>query len=851
MNTLEMNERRKLLRAALESNDTNEISGFAAAFADANEEDRAALARTLPAAKLFKAEGPTPRACYVLAALGKPAAVAEIDPDWVVPPDPVAAGLRSRQLADAAHKRLQAAEPVMEAFFIAAARDRSTAWQLALIEALSEEFWVVSKIAWPIARALIEAHALAPESEKYLNWFLRNIVWGRDGKGKSGAEIATALTRSDGVLMAEFWALFRVEGMGGHWLLSNNDDWGQAIAILCDTLPGFRARLLDESLGALLRDFSANNIRWYLHLQRILDPVPEEVATRADTYLALLSTGPGTTVGLAQEMLARAIDRIDADALLDASPGVLGRSEKKLLAAQLKLLAALVKAHPGYAARVSELVTGMAESWPADVAVSARKLILPNQRGAAATGAAVDIGTLAGTPVAVPEPRREAIARAPESLAPLAGEDELWELVSACLEGVGHGRDLPRILGHLGSHPGLVPGQPVLARAQEVLDSVWDKMDASPRRHLSDLLLARAGRRSRQIRYEGYRRFHMKPAPTHTPTALLMEQFDASARQASTAYFAKLRQWLAQLYAGTGQFISAPLPRAACAWNRVLLPPGKGYFRSDEVLGMNPKPVWLPAGETPGETCAGCDLGVGGTQEEYTLRAEEAREQDGFDQIVQWAAWLLSENTDTLAAIYHPVLDAAVRVVNVRGISALLAALGATRQAPRGPVWSALALGLSAKMPEHRAAAAEAVASLAESGLLDPAPFAAEIAAHLKDEFALAGRLSAALADAASINPIAGYRVLQTLAALLPHLDGINQAAKLVELAARLSADYGTPIPVPDAFASKRKGASVMAVALRALDAVIPHPTPLAEDAAAQARRSASLFPGSAGTQEG
>ena len=41
-------------------------------------------------------------------------------------------------------------------------------------------------------------------------------------------------------------------------------------------------------------------------------------------------------------------------------------------------------------------------------------------------------------------------------------------------------------------------------------------------------------------------------------------------------------------------------------------------------------------------------------------------EQDGYDQVVQWTAWLLRSNPDTLAAHFHPMLCAAVNVINVR-----------------------------------------------------------------------------------------------------------------------------------------------------------------------------------------
>jgi hypothetical protein len=71
--TLDLAGRRALLRDALAGDDPADFSGFAAAVAQAGAEDRAALARTLPPSRLFKAEGPTPRAAFAVAALGRPA----------------------------------------------------------------------------------------------------------------------------------------------------------------------------------------------------------------------------------------------------------------------------------------------------------------------------------------------------------------------------------------------------------------------------------------------------------------------------------------------------------------------------------------------------------------------------------------------------------------------------------------------------------------------------------------------------------------------------------------------------------------------------------------------------------
>ena len=105
----------------------------------------------------------------------------------------------------------------------------------------------------------------------------------------------------------------------------------------------------------------------------------------------------------------------------------------------------------------------------------------------------------------------------------------------------------------------------------------------------------------------------------------------------------------------------------------------------------------------------------------------------------------------------------------------------------------------------------------------------------------MAGRIAQTLADAASISALAGYRMLQTLLALLSEVvdaDGKprTQASKLVELAARLSGDYGTPLVIPSLLAARRKGASALAVAIRTLETVQPQATELVEAAAAAAR---------------
>ena len=106
----------------------------------------------------------------------------------------------------------------------------------------------------------------------------------------------------------------------------------------------------------------------------------------------------------------------------------------------------------------------------------------------------------------------------------------------------------------------------------------------------------------------------------------------------------------------------------------------------------------------------------------------------------------------------------------------------------------------------------------------------------------MAGRVAQTLADTASISALAGYRALQAVEIMLPQvLDAEgkprSQAGKLVELAARLSIDYGCPVRIPESLASRNKGSSALAVSLRALEGVVAQPTALLQEAAAAAQR--------------
>jgi len=436
---------------------------------------------------------------------------------------------------------------------------------------------------------------------------------------------------------------------------------------------------------------------------------------------------------------------------------------------------------------------------------------------------------------------------------PITSENEFLALVSDHLENSGDGADIPRMLAWVTAHP-----KPERSPASDAVIQRARTMDAeesaSPRTHLANLVLARAGQSSKKATFAGNQRYNsffrdeLVPAgyvthqmtyqtyetingkerlvmrtyrsglltiPTHSPDALCLATIEQTRNSLKK---------ISRLLGKRPVLAVDPLPPDSRPWERVLAKPGEGRYGVDRVLGDSWKPYWVHPGALPPSKANFADLAldVADIPQEFMFRADSARNADAYDQIVEWAAWLYRDNPDTLAAQYHPTLWTATQVVNVQGVIPLLTALGESHRLPGGPTYSAIALGLSAKQADHRAVATEAVAKLAGSGLLDPDGLSAQICAHLSDGFVMAGRVAGALSDAASISETAGYRVLQTLSALLPSLACVNSGVKLVELTARLAANYGVAVPIPDSLATKRTGTSLMAVALRTLANLVP-----------------------------
>ena len=204
--------------------------------------------------------------------------------------------------------------------------------------------------------------------------------------------------------------------------------------------------------------------------------------------------------------------------------------------------------------------------------------------------------------------------------------------------------------------------------------------------------------------------------------------------------------------------------------------------------------------------------------------------------LTEWASWLLQNNPDLLSAYFLFAASQCIEEKTVTPVPVLMRALRESTVQVGAPTCTLLGYVASAKNPEYRLAAAEAIAALFEAGLLDTGTFAETLKWALEDGMVLPNRLVATLREVSAISPLAGWRVLQVLRLLLPMVGGLTKGGDYVRLAVELAELYGTSVEIPAELEPKMKGSTVMAKALRALAAV-----PARETEEALAAREAAL----------
>ena len=214
---------------------------------------------------------------------------------------------------------------------------------------------------------------------------------------------------------------------------------------------------------------------------------------------------------------------------------------------------------------------------------------------------------------------------------------------------------------------------------------------------------------------------------------------------------------------------------------------------------------------------------------------------DFLPALTEWSSWLLQNNPDLLSAYFLFAASQCVEEKTVTPVPVLMRALRESTVQVGAPTCTLLGYVASAKNPEYRLAAAEAIAALFEAGLLDASTFAETLKWALEDGMVLPNRLVATLREVSSIGVLAGWRVLQVLRLLLPMVGGLTKGGDYVRLAVELAELYGTPVEIPAVLEPKMKGSTVLAKALRALVAVTPRVT---EEALAARKAALTLLGG-------
>lgn len=222
-----------------------------------------------------------------------------------------------------------------------------------------------------------------------------------------------------------------------------------------------RAAVLDAALSRLQRGGRPAATDSLVHLYRALEPTLEENQTRVRDLLALLPGTRSMVAGLAQESLFALHDAglLSSQELAEASTAVFGRTEKKLVRAQLTRLRAHAAAHPDEVTLMAQAAAGGLANPAVDVQRDTIKLLTTLAKSAGSLDSAtVDtirdaaqflppdlvpaLDSVLGTPVggvaaAKPVVLAAPTAPAPQQMTPITSTEELIErfLVLARAEG--------------------------------------------------------------------------------------------------------------------------------------------------------------------------------------------------------------------------------------------------------------------------------------------------------------------------------------------------------------------------------------------------------------------------------
>ena len=763
-------------------------------------------------------------------------------------------------------------------------------------------------------------HPAAPAwSAEYLQEFLWRIVPGRSMRSMDD-EVIAEFFRDHPEHWEKIWALFTVEGAMpsnglGIWFIYDaqlticGHDF---LVYLAERFPQYRARIEQECVQALLRDYAPQNARVFSRAFEALTAVPkglrgaerkQALAEQAQSYArhgalipALLASPVATTAALGAQML-QSILQVCAPSGGAASAGLLPltagefqtlvaealpavaqllfRREKKLMTVGLKVLELSVRAVPERAGEVSVYAQDAVEVLPLELRNRAQKLcpdtvpaqpslIQPSsiQSGSAQLASTQSASDQPPRSVQIPDVPALGLSAA-ELNAALKATQQAGCASEATRDAIRDDRDCEELLFalyHLNEREQSVRRIPALLTYLHRAHQEGRVIEFSPafQRHLRRYL-SRAWHDGRdQLRYLAYRLlvqhvhasdpaavaehvgrlqpsdFYFRGYPRkgseywayRSPTALFHEQLRVAFGD---------QPYSSEDAAGQGfaPLLAEPLPAVERSFERTVIrfKPYREAFpkvlRGEYEVNDSTYELWQVPGEEPAterSTFTAAAYTVAGACAEYPGRSLEHTEVPSVALVCGWYAWAMRHNPDLLAAQYKPLLSV-YQFSRLHGFEEVMQTLGAAERALGVPSYNFLAWASVVYAPERRALTAETIASLIDRGNWDAHLFARELGYLLEHGWFGANRLVQTLNDAASLSPLAGWSVFQTVRRILPLAPQVGQGASLVKLAVELAELYGTPVEIPAELEPKMKGSTVLAKSLRALAAVTPRVT--------------------------
>ena len=767
-------------------------------------------------------------------------------------------------------------------------------------------------------------HPAAPAwSAEYLQNFLWRVVPGRSMRSMDDEAIADFF-REHPEHWEKVWAMFTVEGaMPSNglaiWFIYDaqlticGHDF---LVYLAEHFPQYRARIEEECLQTLLRDYAPQNARVFSRAFEALTAVPkglrgaerqQALAAQAQSYArlgalipALLASPVATTAAVGAQMLqsilqvcapsggsapagqvpltAGELQTLVAEAL-PAAAQLLFRREKKLMTAGLKVLELCVRAVPERAAEVSGYVQDAVEVLPLELKDRAWKLCLgtaPAQPSSIQPASTQHAPNQPPRSVQIPDVPALGLS-ASEVNAALNAALQAGRASEATRDAIRDDRDCEELLFalyHLTEREQSVRRIPALLAYLHRAHQEGRIIEFSPafQKHLRRYL-SRAWHDGRdQLRYLAYRLlvqythaadpdpqaalteytgrfqgadFHFKGYPRkgseywayRSPTALFHEQLRVAFGDQPYSSEGAAGQGFAPL-------LAEPLPAVERSFGRTVIR-FKSYrealpkvLHGEYEVNDSTYELWQVPGEEPAterSTFTAAAYTVAGARAEYPGRSLEHTEVPSVALICGWYAWAMRHNPDLLAAQYKPLLSV-YQFSRLHGFEEVLQTLGTAERALGVPSYNFLAWASVVYAPERRALTAETIAFLIDRGNWDAHLFARELGYLLEHGWFGVNRLVQTLNDAASLSPLAGWSVFQTVRQILPVLPQVRQSAPIVKLAVELAELYGVAVAIPAELEPKMKGSTVMAKALRALAAV-----PARETEEALAAREAAL----------